>query len=95
MYFRVNLKMKKAMVCCCFTWIVFIECNFIFASLLIRKTWDNRFASKVVGWVILRNGGIQVMGGMIWNREELIPLYRLCYLVYHFPIDLTNLTILI
>ena len=65
MYFRVNLKMKKAMVCCCFTWIVFIECNFIFASLLIRKTWDNRFASKVVGWCILRNGAIQVMGGMI------------------------------
>ena len=28
MYFRVNLKMKKATFCCCFTWILFIKLNF-------------------------------------------------------------------
>ena len=42
MYFRVNLKMKKPMLCCCFTWIVFIELNFTVAFLLIRKIWDER-----------------------------------------------------
>ena len=57
MYFRVNLKMKKPALCCCFTWIVFIELNFTVAFLLKRKTWDDRFASKVGGWVILRNRG--------------------------------------
>ena len=36
-YFRVNLKMKKPTLCCCFTWIVFIELNFTVAFLLIRK----------------------------------------------------------
>ena len=46
MYFRVNLKMKKATLCC-FTWIVFIEIHFTVAFLLIRKTWDDRFAGKV------------------------------------------------
>ena len=54
---RVNLKMKKPTLCCCFTWIVFIELNFTVAFLLIRKTWDGRFAGKVWGWGILRNGG--------------------------------------
>ena len=49
MYFRVNLKMKKPMLCCCFTWIVFIELNFTVAFLLIRKTWDDRFVGKVGG----------------------------------------------
>ena len=49
MYFRVNLKIKKPTLCCCFTWIVFIELNFIVAILLIRKTWDDGFASKVGG----------------------------------------------
>ena len=38
-YFRVNLKMKKPMLRCCFTWIVFIKLNFTVALLLIRKTW--------------------------------------------------------
>ena len=61
-YFRVNLKMKKATLCYCFTWILFIEVNFTIASLLIRKTWDDWFASKIGGWGILRNGGILVMG---------------------------------
>ena len=43
MYFRVNLKIKKPMLCCCFTWTVFIELNFTVAFLLIRKTWDDLF----------------------------------------------------
>ena len=29
--------MKKPTLCCCFTWIVFIELNFTVAFLLIRK----------------------------------------------------------
>ena len=53
--------MKKPTLCCCFTWIVFIELNFTVAFLLIRKSWDDRFAGKVGGvdggWGILRNGG--------------------------------------
>ena len=57
MYFRVNLKMKKPVLWCCFTWIVLIELNFTVAFLLKRKTWDDRFAGKVGGWVILRNRG--------------------------------------
>ena len=48
MYFRVNLKMTKPALCCCFTWIVFIEFNFPVAFLLIRKTWDDQFACKLV-----------------------------------------------
>ena len=58
--------MKKPMLCCCFAWIVFIQLNFTVVFLLIRKTWNNGFASKVGGWEILRNGGgggILVMGG--------------------------------
>ena len=63
MYFRVNLKMKKPTLCCCFTWIVFIELNFTVAFLLIMKTLDGRFAGKVGGWGILRNGGDPFNGG--------------------------------
>ena len=47
MYFRVHLKMKKPTLCYCFTWIVFMELNFTAAFLLIRKSWDDRFAGKV------------------------------------------------
>ena len=47
MYFRLNLKMKKPMLCCCFTWIVFIELNFTVAFLLIRKTWDDGYSTWV------------------------------------------------
>ena len=65
MYFRVNLKMEKPVLCCCFTWIVFIELNFIAAFLLIKKTWDDRFTGKVGGWGILRNWGDPSNGGMI------------------------------
>ena len=61
MYFTVNLKMEKPMLCCCFTWIVFIELNFTVAFLLIRKPSNDRFPGKVVGWEILRNEGILVM----------------------------------
>ena len=66
MYFRVNLKMKKSTLCFCFTWIVFIQLDFTDAFLLIRKTWDDRFVSKVGEgggrWGILRNGAGLVMG---------------------------------
>ena len=48
MYFRVNLKMKKPTLCCCFTWIVFIKLNFTFAFLLIKKTWNGRFIGNIV-----------------------------------------------
>ena len=49
--------MKKPTLCCCFTWIVFVELNFTVAFLLIRKTWEVRFAGKVVEWRTLRNRG--------------------------------------
>ena len=48
MYFRVNLRMKKPTLYCCFTWIVFIELTFTVAFLLI----DDRFAGKVGRWGI-------------------------------------------
>ena len=49
MYFIVNLKMEKPMLCFCFTRIVFIELNFTVAFLLIRKTWDDQFTGEVEG----------------------------------------------
>ena len=81
MYFIVNGKMEKPILCRCFTWIVFIELNFTVPFLLIRKTWDDRFAGKVQGWGVLKmeevadpsnGGGDFEMGG------GLIPLYGLC-----------------
>ena len=65
MYLRVNLKMKRPMLYCCFTWIAFIELNFTAAFLLIRKTWRDQSAGKAGGWGILRNGGDPTNGGMI------------------------------
>ena len=62
MYLRVNLKMKNPTLCCCFTWIVFIESDFAVAFLSIRKAWDDQFAGKMGGWGILKNGGILIMG---------------------------------
>ena len=47
MNFGVNLKMKKLTLCCCFTWIVFIELNHTVGFLLIKKTWEDRFAGKL------------------------------------------------
>ena len=67
MYFRVNLKMKKPTLCCYFTWTLFIELYFTAAFLLIRKTWEDRFAGKVGGWGILRNGRDPSNGGMIFE----------------------------
>ena len=75
MYLRVNLKMKKPTLCCCFTWIVFIELNFTVAFLLIRKTWDDRFTGKVGGWGILKNGGGDPSnGGIILKWGDDTPL---------------------
>ena len=37
MYFRVNLKMKKPTLFCCFTWIAFTELNCTVAFMLIKK----------------------------------------------------------
>ena len=57
--------MKKPTLCCCFTWIVFIELNFTVAFLLIWKTWDDGFAGKVGGdGVLYKMAGILVMGRM-------------------------------
>ena len=39
--------MIRPKLCCCFTWIVFIELNLTVAFLLIKKTWDGVFASEV------------------------------------------------
>ena len=47
MNFGVNLKMKKPTLCCCFTWIVFIELNYTVGFLLIKKTWEERLLGKV------------------------------------------------
>ena len=59
------------MLCCCFTQIVFIELNFTVALLLIRGTWDDRFARKMGSrgggrWMgFLRNGEDPSNGEMI------------------------------
>ena len=87
MYFIVNLKMEKPMLCCCFIWIVFIELNFTVAFLLIRKTWDDQFTGKVGGWGIWRNGVGDPIdeggGGNFWNGGVDTPLrtmlrFRIC-----------------
>ena len=39
MYFRVSLIIEKPTLCCCFTWIAFIELDFRAAFMLISKTW--------------------------------------------------------
>ena len=57
-----ELENEKPTLCCCFTWMLFIELNFTVAFMLIRKTWEDRFAGKVAGWGILKNGGMLVMG---------------------------------
>ena len=63
MYFRVNLKMKKPTLFCCFT---DSKLNFTAAFRLIGKTWKLGMTDlqvKVGEWGILRNGGILVIGG--------------------------------
>ena len=72
MYFRLNLKIKKPTLCCCFTWIVFIELNSTVALLLIRENWDDAFAGKVgrgggVGDVKRLRGGDPSNEGIILN----------------------------
>ena len=48
MYYRVNLKIKKPTLRCCFTWIVFIELNFTVAfSLIVNSLIRYQFAGKV------------------------------------------------
>ena len=59
---QIELENEKPTLCCCFTWMLFIELNFTVAFMLIRKTWEDRFAGKVAGWEILKNGGMLVMG---------------------------------
>ena len=56
---------ENPMLCCCVTWIVFIELNFTFAFLLIRKTWDDQFAGKVGKW-----GDFKKWGGDPRNGED-------------------------
>ena len=82
MYFIVNGKMEKPILCCCFTWIVFIELNFTVPFLLIRKTWDDRFAGKVQGWGVLKmeevadpsnGGGDFEMGGGVDTPLRTMP----------------------
>ena len=55
MYFRVNLKIKKPLLCYCFTWIVFIELNFTVAVIEENLGWP--ICQYGGGWGILRNGG--------------------------------------
>ena len=76
MYFRVNLKMKKATFRCCFTWIALTELNFSVAFLSIRKTWYGQFVGKVGGMAILKNGGI-ILKWWWWWWWGLIFLYGL------------------
>ena len=51
--------MEKPTLYCCFTCIVFIELNFTVAFLLLRKTWDDRFAGGGGGG----GGGVGKKGG--------------------------------
>ena len=64
MYF-ININITKH---ACFTWIVVFEFNFTVTFLLIRKTWDDRFAGKVGG--ILRNGGGVILK---WGVDTPLP----------------------
>ena len=77
-----NLKMKKPTLCCCFTWIEFIELYFTVAFLLIRKTWDDRLTGKLGRWEVLRNGGILLMRGMIFTLGGLDTPLRDYYILY-------------
>ena len=61
--------MKKPTLCCWFTWIVFIELNFTVAFPSIRKTWNDRFVTKVGAWEILKNGRDPGNGGMTLKWE--------------------------
>ena len=71
-----ELEMKNPMLCCCFTWIVFLELNFTFVFPLIKKNRGDRFAGKVTDWRILRRDLSN--GWDDFEMRELIPCYRLC-----------------
>ena len=60
-----ELENEKPTLCCCFTWVVFIELNFTVAFLLTRKTWYDRFAGKMGGMEDFKNQGCPINGGMI------------------------------
>ena len=88
MYFRANLKMKKPTLCCCFTWIVFIELNFIVAFLLIRKTWEDPFVGKAGGqemvdfkeWGPCNRGDDFEMGGWYSFTDYVTSIQGLHYM---------------
>ena len=89
MYFRVNMKMKRPMLCCCFTSILFFELIFTVAFLLIRKIQDDQFASKVGDGGFLEMGGILVKGEtplwtMLFERSMKKSLH--CFLLITIPI---------
>ena len=48
MYCRVNLKMKKLTLCCCFTWIVSIKLNFSCIP-VNKENLGGGFAGKIGG----------------------------------------------
>ena len=76
MCFRVKLKMTSPTLCCCFTWIEFIELNFTVTFLLIKKTCNDRFVGKVRGWEILGNGRILVMEEWFQNGGIWYPMVK-------------------
>ena len=75
MYFRVSSKMEKPTLFYYFTRIVFIELHFTVAFLLIRKTWNDRFAGKVGGMGDFKKWGwgILVMEGDVDTPLRTIP----------------------
>ena len=92
MYFRVNLKMKIPTLCCCFTWIVFIEFNFTVAFLLVKKAWDDRFASKVGDIRFQEMGGDDFEMG-VWypfTDYELIRASSGHFLTWYFKLHNTT-----
>ena len=64
MYFRVNLKMKKPALCCCFTLIVFIKLNFTVVLPLIAKSW---VTDLLVRW---EEGGGAGLGVLIIGEDQ-------------------------
>ena len=63
--------------CYYFTWIIFVELNFKFAFLLIRKAWSGRFVNKVWGMGNFKKWLDPSNGGMVLKWGVLIPLYGL------------------
>ena len=76
MYFRVNLKMIKPTLLCCFTRIIFIKLNFTVAFLLIRKTWDDRFPGKVGGMEDFKKWGRYRFPSKVGEMEDFMKWGR-------------------